>query len=67
MMLKFLYCTLIKKKHDYAVVTGTYLHKRGLKKLPADFSYEFCLRCHNVNIIKREEENLLERARKKII
>ncbi len=68
MVFKFLYCLLIKKKHDYAMVTGTYLHKKGLKKLPAEFRYEFCLRCHHVNIVKNgQEENLLERARKKIL
>jgi len=66
MVLKFLYCLLIRKRHDYAEVTGTYLHKKGLKKLPEEFHYEFCLRCHHVNIVKEEDKNLLERAKKKI-
>ncbi len=64
--IKFLYCTL-KKKHDYAMVTGINLHKKRLKRLPKEFHYEFCLRCHHVNVVKEEnEKNLLERAKKKI-
>jgi hypothetical protein len=49
------------------MVTGINLHKIGLKKLPKEFHYEFCLRCHHVNVVKEEEKNLLERARKRIL
>lgn len=67
MVLKFLYCLLIRKKHDYAMVTGTYLHRKGLNKLAEGYHYEFCLRCHHVNVVKEEKDkNLLEKARKKI-
>jgi len=63
--LKFLYCTL-KKRHDWAIVTGHYLHRRGLKKLPEPLHYEFCLDCHTIKIVGNREKNLLERAKKKI-
>lgn len=64
--IKFLHCTL-RKKHDYAMVTGIHLNKKSLKKLPKLFHYEYCLRCHHVNVVKEEnEKNLLERAKKKI-
>ncbi len=63
--LRFLYCTL-KKRHVYAIVTGRYLHRKGLKKLPEPLHYEFCLSCHNIRVVGKREENLLERAKNKI-
>jgi hypothetical protein len=65
--IKFLYCTL-KKRHNWAIVTGHYLHKRGLKKLPTTFHYEFCLSCHSVKVVDgKKNENLLEKAKRNII
>jgi hypothetical protein len=59
--IKMLMCTL-KKRHHWAIVTGHYLHKKGLKKLPEPLYYEFCLNCHTVRIIGgKENENMEKR------
>ena len=64
--LKLLHCTL-RKRHDWAIVTGHYLHRRGLKKLPEPLHYEFCLNCHTIKVVGgRKKENLLEKAKRKI-
>ena len=59
---RMLWCTL-KKKHHWAVVTGHYLHKKGMKKLPEPLYYEFCLNCHTIRIIGGKEDERMEKTK----